>query len=91
MPDGFYLPCSMSNSPTDRVGLRRTEFEHTVQNVARKTYLYSFVARATTSEPASEESLVAEESVLGPGLPMITRLLLPLPLSDLADSSDGGI
>jgi len=60
-----------SNSPADRVGLRRTQFEHSVQHVARQAYLHCLGSRVTTSESASEEPLVAEESILDPGLPMI--------------------
>jgi len=84
-------PAPASKSPTDRVRLCRAEFEHTVQNVARKTRLYCLGARLTTSEPASEESLVAEEGVLGTGLEVIARLLLPLASSDLARAGDCSI
>jgi hypothetical protein len=81
----------MPNSPSDCVALRRAEFEHTGQDVARKAHLHCLGARLTTSEPTSEESLVAEEGVLCVGLAMIARRLLRLASSDVAGAGDGGI
>jgi len=63
----------------------------TVQNAARKTHLGCLGATLTTPKPTSEEPLVAEEGVLGAGLAVIARLLLPLASSDLAYASNGGI
>ena len=68
------VPLSVSN----RVRLRCTELEDAVEYVASKSSFSLLVAWLASAEPASEELFVAEESVLGACLAMVSSFFLPL-------------
>ena len=69
-------------SPTDAVGLWRSELGHLIQDVAREERLGGLSSCAPRSKSLADDRFVPEEGVLRMRLLMVPRHLLPLTPSE---------
>jgi hypothetical protein len=70
---------------------RHSEFGHSIKDVERKSSLDRLPIPVARVQPIAKDPLVTEERVLGASLTMVARLLLPLPSTNLANTSSRAI